>query len=113
MSNLSLDQNLKFDDRMVLTAPWDGTPQYLGTLRNKPVLMMIKNQSDASVFFADNSGTTAGTTMVAGEEIILDCRANHGFASNMGFGIGTSFYITGELDSGGTDIFEISILYAT
>lgn len=109
MSNLSLDQNLAFDTEMTLTAPWTGVPQLLGVLQNKPVIMMLKNQSTVPVFFADNSASVAGTTMVAGEEIVLDCRANHGNASNMGFGIGASFFITG---TAGTGSFKVSILYA-
>ncbi len=109
MTNLPLDQNLVFDNEMTLTAPWSGVSQFLGTLQNNPVIMLIKNQSTVPVFFADNSGSTAGTTMVAGEEIVLDCRANHGNASNMGFGKGKSFFITG---TGGTGAFKLGILYA-
>jgi hypothetical protein len=109
MSNLSLDQNLAFDTEMTLTAPWTGIPQFLGTLQNKPVIMLLKNLSTVPVFFSDNGTTTEGTTMIAGEEIVLDCRANNGTASNMGFGIGTSFFITGTAGAGS---FKVSILYA-
>lgn len=50
-----------------------------------------------------------GTTMVSGEEIIFDCRANHGTARNMGFQMGTSFFATA---TGGTGNIKISSLYA-
>lgn len=105
MTNLPLDQKLKFDTEM--TVALNGTTQLLGVLANQPVMMLIKNISTGSTFFADNPGSTAGTTMVAGEEIILDCRTNNGVAHNMGFPIGTPFYATG---SSGT--FKVSILYA-
>lgn len=109
MSNLPLDQRLIFDTELSVTAPFTGVSQFLGTLPNEPVVLLIKNQSNVSVFFADNPGATMGTTMVAGEEIILDCRANHGKAVNMGFPIGTAFYVTGTAGAGS---FKVSILYA-
>jgi hypothetical protein len=71
--------------------------------------MLIKNQSSVSVFFADNAGSTKGTTMLAGEEIVLDCRSNAGKAINMGFPIGTPFFVTG---TNGTGAFRLSIFYA-
>lgn len=107
MSNQAYDQNLGFDTEM--TATLDGTTQLLGTLANKPVLMLFKNQSNSSVFLADNSGNTKGTTMVAGEVFVADCRANKGNAVNMGFPIGTSFFVTG---TNGAGAFKISIIYA-
>lgn len=107
MSNLPFDQKLKFDAEM--SATLNGSTQLLGILANEPVIMLIKNQSTASAFFADNPGSTAGTTMVAGEEIVLDCRGNNGTARNMGFPIGTSLYVTGTNASG---VFKVGILYA-
>jgi hypothetical protein len=109
MSNLPLDQKLAFDTQMVVTGPLTGTPQLLGVLQNEPVMILFKNQTTVTVFLADNAGATKGTTMGASEEIILDCRANHGRADNMGFPIGTPFYVTG---TGGSGSFYVSILYA-
>lgn len=55
------------------------------------------------------AGPSSGTTMIANEEIIFDCRANAGIASNMGFSVGTNFYATA---SAGTGSVRISVLYA-
>lgn len=109
MANAPLDQKLAFDTELSITAAFTGTAQLLGTITNEPVMILFKNQSTVSVFLADNSGSTKGTTMVAGEEIIIDCRANSGKASNMGWPIGTSFFVTG---TGGTGAFKVSIIYA-
>lgn len=109
MTNLPLDQKLAFDTEMSVAAPFTSSAQLLGILANEPVLILFKNQSNVSVFLADNDGSTNGTTMVAGEEIIMDLRANHGIARNMGFPIGTPFFVTG---TGGTGFFKVSILYA-
>lgn len=109
MANLPLDQRLSFDTEMSVTAPFTASAQLLGVLANEPVLILFKNQSNVSVFLADNDGATKGTTMVAGEEIIMDLRANNGVAVNMGFPIGTPFFVTG---TGGTGSFKVSILYA-
>lgn len=109
MANLPLDQKLAFDTELSVSAPFTGSAQLLGTLTNEPVLILFKNQSSVSAFLADNSGSTKGTTMVAGESIIMDCRANHGNADNMGFKIGTSFFVTG---TGGTGAFKVSVIYA-
>lgn len=109
MTNQPQDQRLTFDIELSLTAPFTGVAQFLGNLTNEPVIMLIKNQSSVAVFFADNSGSTNGTTMVAGEEIVLDCRGNSGKAVNMGFPAGTPFFITG---TAGTGSFKVSVLYA-
>lgn len=109
MTNLPLDQRLAFDTELSVTAPFTGAAQLLGTLPNEPVMILFKNQSTVSVFLADNNGSTKGTTMVAGEEIIMDCRANNGRAINMGFPIGTPFYVTG---TAGTGTMKVSVLYA-
>ncbi len=109
MANGPTDQNLIFDTELSVSAAFTGSPQFLGKLVNEPVIMMAKNLSTVSVFFADNSGSTKGTTMAAGEEIIFDCRSNSGRAPNMGFPINTPFYVTG---TGGTGSFKVSIIYA-
>lgn len=109
MANLPFDQRLAFDTELSLTGPFTGVSQLIGTLSNEPVLILFKNQSTVAIFLADNNGSTNGTTMVAGEEIIMDCRANHGNAVNMGFPVGTSFFATG---TAGTGSVKISVLYA-
>ena len=109
MTNMPFDQKLGFDTELSLAAPFTGLAQLIGTLTNEPVVLMFKNQSSVSVFVADNSGSSKGTTMVAGEEIILDCRANSGKATNMGFPIGTSFFATG---TAGTGAVKISVINA-
>lgn len=111
MANLPFDQRLAFDTELTIAAStFTGSAQFLGTLTNEPVMMLIKNQTSVSVFFADNPGSTKGTTMAIGEEIILDCRSNAGRATNMGFPINTSFFVTG---TAGTGNFKVSVLFAT
>ncbi len=110
MTNQPLNQNLAFDVEMSSDpTTWDGTPQLLGILQNVPVILLVKNQSAVEVFFADNDGSTNGTTMASFEEFVLDCRGNKGNAVNMGFQIGTPFYVTGVVSTG---LFKVSILYA-
>ena len=109
MSDSPLDQKLAFGPEMSITAPFTGVSQSLGILDVNPVIMLVKNLSTSIVFFADNPGSENGTTMAAGEEFVLDCRANKGNASNMGFGAGTGFYVTG---TAGTGSFKVSVLYA-
>ncbi len=111
MANLPFDQRLAFDTEFSITAPFTGVAQFLGILTNEPVIMLVKNQTNQTAFFADNDGSTKGTTMVAGEEIIFDCRGNNGTARNMGFPIGTSFFVTGSMGLG-SGLFKVSILYA-
>lgn len=109
MTNLPKDQRLAFDEELTLAAPFTGVAQLVGVLSNEPVIMFFRNQSTVSVFVADNPGATNGMTMVAGEEIVLDCRSNNGAAINMGFPIATAFYATG---TGGAGALRISVLYA-
>ncbi len=109
MTDLALDQNLKWDTELFLVENFTGVPQLIGTLQHNPVIILFKNQSTVSVFISDENGSTKGTTMIAGEHFVLDCRANHGNATNMTFPKGTSFYLTG---TGGTGGFKISVLYA-
>lgn len=111
MSNQPYDQRLAFDTELSLSAGagFPGTAQLVGTLTNEPVVIVFKNQSTVTVFLADNTGSTKGTTMVAGESFVLDCRANSGKAVNMGFPTGTSFYVTG---TGGAGFVKISTFIA-
>lgn len=110
MTNLPTDQKLAFDTELTVAAStFVGTSLLVGTLTNNPVVLIFKNQTSVAVFLADNSGSTKGTTMAVGEEIIIDCRSNSGKASNMSFPVGTSFFATGAV---GTGNFKISVLYA-
>lgn len=110
MANYPDNQKLAFDTELSLAASsFTGTPVLVGTLTNNPVMILFKNQTSVVAFLADNNGSTKGTTMAIGEEIILDCRANHGVAANMSFPIGTGFYVTA---AAGTGSFKISVLYA-
>jgi hypothetical protein len=110
MVNLSYDQRLKFDTELSLAgSSLTGSAVLIGTLINEPVVILVKNQTNQTVFFADNPGTTNGTHMAAGEEFVIDCRANAGTSINMGFPQGTSFYATG---STGTGNFYVGSLYA-
>ena len=110
MPNSSVAQNLFFDTELTIAAStFDGTAKRIGALSNNPVMILFKNQTSVSVFLADNSGSTKGTTMAIGEEIIIDCRANKGSAANMAFPIGSTFYATGVA---GTGSFKISVIYA-
>jgi hypothetical protein len=115
MSNLPTDQKLAFDTELSQAgSALSGTPLLLGTLTNEPVILLVKNQTSVSVFFADNPGSTKGTTMASGEEFVLDCRSNNGTARNMGFPIGTPFYATQVSGTPGaaTGAFKVSVLYA-
>jgi hypothetical protein len=110
MTNMPYDQKLAFDTELSLSGTLlTGSPVLIGTLTNDPIMIMFKNQTSVSVFLSDNPGSTKGTTMAVNEEIILDCRANSGKATNMAFPIGTSFFATGVA---GTGAFKISVIYA-
>jgi hypothetical protein len=103
-------QSAAFDTELTVLAPFTGVAQLLGTLTNNPAVMFIKNTSTVDVFFADNPGSTKGTTMVAGERIVLDCSTNRQEnAYTLAFNIGTKFYVTGTAGSGS---FKVSIIYA-
>lgn len=108
MTNMPFDQNFFFDVELSLAgASLTGTPVLVGTLTNYPAVIMFKNQTSVPIFLADNTGTTNGTTMAIGEEIIMDCRANHGSARNAGWAIGTSFFATGAAGTGNVKITVI------
>lgn len=109
MANLSLDQKLGFDTELSISATtFTGAAQLVGALTNVPVKLLIKNLTSVQVFFADNPGGTKGTTMAAGEEIVLDCKLESSSMSTC-FPIGTSFFVTG---AAGTGVFKVSVLYA-
>ena len=110
MANAPHDQKLAFDTELSIAAStFTGSSQLIGTLTNEPVVIVFKNQTSIPVFIADNVGSSKGTTMIIGETLIVDCRANIGMASNMGWPIGSSFYVTA---AAGTGNFKISVIYA-
>jgi hypothetical protein len=110
MTNAPYDQKFAFDTELSVTAPFTGISQLLGTLVDEPVIIAFKNQSTVPVFLADNPGSTKGSTLAAGEIMLIDCRANEGTAKNAGWPIGTAFFITGSATS--TGFFKASIIYA-
>ena len=78
-TNMPIDQKLAFDTELSIAAStFTGSAQLVGVLTNEPVILIIKNQTSVPVFIADNSGSTKGTTMIVGETILLNCRANAG-----------------------------------
>jgi hypothetical protein len=99
-----------FDTELSLAASsFTGSAVLIGTLTSNPVVLLVKNQTSVPVFFADNSGSSKGTTMAIGEEFILDCRTNRGEAASFAFPIGTQFYATG---AAGTGTFKVSVISA-
>jgi hypothetical protein len=110
MSNSPISANFDFDVELSLAGPFSGVPQLIGVLKNEPVILLIKNQSTVTAFISTDNAGTKGTTMVAGENIILDLRGNKGSANNGGFPIGRSFFATA---TDGTGDIKISIIFAT
>ena len=103
-------QSAAFDVELTVTAPFTGVAQLLGILTNTPAILLVSNDSDTTAFFADNSGTTNGTTMVAGKQMVLDLNTNrYGTTDALTFNKGTKFYVTG---SGGTGAFRVGVIYA-
>ena len=113
MADMPFDQRLKFAPELSVTMDSDVSNQLVGVLVHQPVMLLFKNQSNVAVFVSDNNDESdaEGTTMVAGEEIIFDCRGNHGNAVNMGFPVGTSFFAT-AVDNDASGDLKISYLYA-
>lgn len=102
--------NAGFDTELRITAAFTGVAQSLGVLTTNPAILFIKNDSTVEVFFADNSGSTKGLTMTAGEKIVLDCTTNRtGKSPTLTFPIGTEFFVTG---TGGTGAFRVGVISA-
>lgn len=110
MSNQPFDQRFTFDTELSLSGPYTASPQLIGILSNEPVILLAKNQTNGTIFFGDDPAGLKGTTMVAGESFVLDCRGNKGKAVNGGFPSGTSFFATVPIGSTGS--VKISIVYA-
>lgn len=110
-SNLPNEGQAHWDTELSIAAStFTGSAQSIGTLTNLPVILFVTNDTNQTVFFTDNNGSTKGKTMIAGERWLMDCRANNGTASAFSFPIGTTFYATG---TAGTGTFYVSVIYAT
>lgn len=87
-----------------------GSAVLVGTLLEVPSLLIFSNDTDQTVFVADNQGSTKGITLIAGKAIILDCVTNKGSNSSfLAFHKGVKFYATGPVGSG---TFRIGVLTA-
>jgi hypothetical protein len=112
-SNLPNQGQSVWDTELRIAAStFTGSSQTIGTLTNVPVIMIITNDTNQTVFFADNTGSTKGKTMIAGERFVLDFRANNGLSAAFAFPIGTIFYATGAAGVGNTGSFYVSVIYA-
>lgn len=87
-----------------------GAAVLVGTLVETPSIITFINDTDQTVFIADNTGSTKGWTLVTGKSVIVDCVTNKGVqAAFLGFRKGTKFYATGPV---GTGTFRIGVLTA-
>lgn len=109
MAEVPTSNRLKFGTELTLNAAsFTGSPVSIGSLVEVPAIITFKNDSDQTVFVADNTGSTKGWTMVEGEKIIVDCTANKGAsASHLSFVKGTVFYATAPAGAGA---FRIGVL---
>ena len=87
-----------------------GVPVLIGTLSEIPSIIIFANDTNQTVFLADNTGTTKGITMTSGEKIIVDCVTNKGIqAALLAFVKGQSFWATAPV---GTGTFRIGVFTA-
>jgi hypothetical protein len=102
---------LSFGTQLTLAgSSMTGSSVLVGTLLEVPSMLIFANDTNQEVFLADNTGSTKGITMTAGEKIIVDCVTNKGsYASFLGFIKGTKFYVTAPV---GTGTFRIGVLTA-
>lgn len=89
-----------------LSAAMTGSFTLIGTLLFNPVILIFDNQGSASVAISTD-GVNTWRTFPAGEALILDLRAAHGYAPNFTFPQGTAFY-----GNGASGTFSISYVYA-
>lgn len=82
-----------------------GSNVLIGTLIESPVIIIFDNQGTVSIQISVND--VAWKTFPGGEALVLDMRANHGYAPNFTFDKGTSFY-----GNGASGDFSIAYLYA-
>lgn len=81
------------------------TAAKIGTLLYTPVIIIFDNLGDAEIELQVDGETVK--TFAAGEAIVLDMRAAHGFAEDYTFQKGTSFYALGASGE-----FSIAYTYA-
>ena len=92
------------------SASMTGAAVLVGTLQEVPSIITFNNDTDQTVFIADNVGSTKGWTLIAGKSVIVDCVTNKGErASFLGFHKGTQFFATAPA---GTGSFRIGVLTA-
>lgn len=84
---------------------WD---PFSDVLLFNPVIIIFDNQSLVPVSISTNA-STVWRTFPAGEALVLDMRAAHGYAPNYTFSQGTQFYAQG---AAGANTFSISYTYA-
>ncbi len=109
MTNPSDKIRMGWDTERVLTGPFTaGFATIGGPLTVNPVIMIFDNQSNVAVALSVD-GVNTWHTFPPGEAITIDCRSNHGIASNYTPSLGTQFY--GNANAGAGQ-FSISILYA-
>lgn len=111
MSDPILSIQLAFGTELSLAgSSLTGSAVLVGTLLEIPSVITFVNDTDQTVFVADNTGSTKGWTLITGKSIIVDCVTNKGDkASFLGFRKGTKFYATGPV---GTGTFRIGVLTA-
>lgn len=103
-------QRAKLGEEMQRNAStFDGSTQLLGTFSERPVMVIIQNDTTVSVVLKDDPTMTAGITFVAGTKMILDMRANNGMAAFFTFDDGSSLYASG---AAGTGLFKVAYIYA-
>lgn len=107
-SNPYIGARAGFDTERTIAAPFTGISQNVGTqLTHSPIIAIFDNQSDVSATLSIND--VSWKTFVAGEALVLDLRANHGYAPTFVIDADTQFSLVG---SGGTGQFSISLIYA-
>lgn len=90
-----------------LLATMTGSAVLIGTLTANPVIIIFDNQGTVPVAISLSATGPTWKTFKAGQALVLDLRAAHGFAPNYTFDIGTSFY-----GNGASGNFSISYIYA-
>lgn len=82
-----------------------GSDVLIGTLLHAPVQIIFDNLSTVAVVIKINGNNWK--TFGAGTAVLLDMRANHGFAEDFSFQKGMSFY-----GNGASGQFSIAYTYA-
>ncbi len=109
MTNIS--QRMGWDtERSRASSTFNGTFLTIGTaITVNPVTIIFDNQTDVAVPISVD-GINIWKTFSPGQAMILDCRANHGIATDWTPDLGTQFSTNASV--GTRDSFRISINYA-